>query len=242
MREGFNWSLLDRDNLYSMLYSAGRDIVGKQLSVNQLQKRLSSYIKSKLPVRVVRVQRDTKHNPKLVYMGGTYYSDLDQLGHNRFMEIVLSYHPNAKEIKITKYRWTRICSLFADTILHEMIHMRQYRSRNFKSIPGYESTAYYHKQRQDQEYYGHRDEMGAFSFNIACDMLDRFGYDPVEIKSYMDSGRARRHKSSSYCKFLTAFDWNHDHIKVQQMKKKILKQLEYAAIGRPFKTTTHLTY
>lgn len=242
MREGFNWSLLDRDNLYSMLYRAGRDIVGQQMSVNQLQKRLSSHIKSKLPVRVVRVQRDTKHDPKVVYMGGTYYSDLDQAGCNRFMEIVLSYHPNAREIKITKYRWNRICMLFADTILHELIHMRQYRSRNFKSIPGYESTAHYLKQRQDQEYYGHRDEMGAFSFNIACDMLDRFGYNPAVIKSYMDGSQARRHKSSSYCKFLTAFDWNHNHTKVRQMKKKILKQLEYAAIGRPFKTTTHLTY
>jgi hypothetical protein len=242
MRQDFNWSQLDRNNLYSMLYSAGRDIVGKTVPVELLQKKLSSHIKSNLPVKVVRVQRDRKHNPKLIYMGGTYYGDLDKKKHKRFMEIVLSYHPFAKEIKITEYRWNRLCVLFADTILHEMIHMRQYRSRNFKAIPGYESTAHYHKQRQDQEYYGHRDEMGAFSFNIACDMLDRFGHNPVEIRSYMNSMRAKRHKSSSYCKFLTAFDWDHDHIKVRQMKQKVMKQLEYAAIGRPFKTTTHLTY
>jgi hypothetical protein len=175
-------------------------------------------------------------------MGGTYYSDRDQAGYSRFMEIVLSYHPATEQIRMTEYRWTKLCSLFADTILHEIIHMRQYRSRNFKDIPGYESTAHYHKQRQDQEYYGNRDEMGAFSFNIACDMLDRFGYNPAEIRRYMNSMRAKRHKSSSYCKFLTAFDWDHDHVKVCQMKQKILKQLEYAAIGRPFKTATHLTY
>jgi hypothetical protein len=242
MRESFNWSLLDRNNLYSMLYTAGRDIVGKKLPVGVIQKTLSTYIKSALPVKVVRRRNDFKHDPKLVYMGGTYYSDLDQKKKKRFIEIVLSYHPFTEEIKITEYRWRRLCSLFADTILHEMIHMRQYRSRNFKNIPGYESTAHYHKQRIDQEYYGHRDEMGAFSFNIACDMLDRFGYDPVEIKSYMDSMRAKRHKTSSYCKFLNAFDWDHNHAKVCQMKQKILKQLEYAAYGRPFKTNTHLTY
>lgn len=120
--------------------------------------------------------------------------------------------------------------------------MRQYRSRNFKDIPGYKSTAEYRKQRVDQEYYGHRDEMGAFSFNIACDMITKFGYDPKVIKKYMDSMAAKRHKKTSYCKILTAFDWNHDHIKVRQIKQKVLKQLEYAAIGRPFKTTTHLTY
>ena len=242
MRESFNWSQLDRTDLYGMLYGAGRDVVGRKLPVKQLQRHLSSHIKRHLPVRVVRVQRDRKHNPKLVYMGGTYYSDLDKKKSNRFMEVVLSYHPDTEQIRMTEYRWNRLCTLFADTILHEMIHMRQYRSRNFKDIPGYESTAHYHRQRVDQEYYGHRDEMGAFSFNIACDMLDRFGYDPVEIRSYMDSMRPKRHRHSSYNKFLSAFEYDHNHVKVRQMKQKILKQLEYAAIGRPFKTTTHLTY
>jgi len=242
MRESFNWSQLDRNNLYSMLYTAGRDIVGKKLPVNVLQKHISSYIKTHLPVRVVKAQNNKKHKPTAIYVGGTYYSDLDKKKHKNFIEIVLSYHPNTKEIKMTEYRWVRLCTLFADTILHEIIHMRQYRSRNFKTIPGYESTAYYHKQRVNQEYYGHKDEMGAFSFNIACDMLDRFGTDTPEIKKYLNSMRSKRHKHSSWYEFLSAFDWDHDHKKVRQMRQKIFKQLEYAAIGRPFKTTTHLTY
>ena len=242
MRQDFNWSQLDRTSLYNMLYTAGSDIVGQKMPVKLLHKRLSSHIKSCLPVSVRKWQYDYKQDRGFPYMGGSYDSVLDKKGKKKFIEVVLSYHPSDSEARITQYRWTRLCSLFADTILHEMIHMRQYRSRNFKNIPGYESTAHYHKQRQDQEYYGHRDEMGAFSFNIACDMLDRFGYDPVEIRRYMDSMRAKRHKSTSYCKFLTAFDWDHDHVKVRQMKQKILKQLEYAAYGRPFKTTTHLTY
>jgi predicted Zn-dependent protease len=83
--------------------------------------------------------------------------------------------------------------------------------------------------------------MGAFSFNIACEMIDRFGYDPVAIRRFMDTLTSRTMKGK-FTKFLATFDWDHDHVKVQQMKKKVLKQLEYAAIGRPFKTTTHLTY
>lgn len=242
MRESFNWSQLDRKSLYNMLYTAGRDIVGKKLPVGVLQKHISSYIKSNLPVRVVRVQNDKKQKPNSIYMGGTYYSDFDKQGYSRFIEIVLSYHPKNKAIKITDYRWARLSTLFADTILHEIIHMRQYRSRNFKDIPGYESTAYYHKQRITQEYYANRDEMGAFSFNIACDMLDRFGSDTKQIKRYLNSRQAKRHKHSSWYEFLSAFDWDLDHVKVRQMRQKIFKQLEYAAIGRPFKTTTHMTY
>mgnify|MGYP007027728475 CR=1 FL=1 len=78
MRESFNWSQLDRNNLYSMLYTAGRDIVGKKLPVNVLQKHISSYIKTYLPVRVVKAQNNKKHKPTAIYVGGTYYSDLDK--------------------------------------------------------------------------------------------------------------------------------------------------------------------
>ena len=241
MRESFNWSQLNRNNLYSMLYQAGDNIVGKKLTIKTLHSRLSSHIKSCLPVSVKKWQYDAKQDRGFPYIGGSYDSVLDKKGKKKFIEVVLSYHPHDQETRITRYRWTRLCSLFADTILHEMIHMRQYRSRNFKDIPGYESTAYYHKQRMDQEYYGHRDEMGAFSFNIACEMIDRFGYRPGAICYYMDTLTSRT-KKGTFTKFLATFDWDHDHVKVQQMKQKVLRQLEYAAIGRPFKTTTHLTY
>jgi hypothetical protein len=240
-RKSFNWSLLDRNNLYSMLYSMGKDVVGKKIPILDLQKLLSTHIKSKLPVKVVRKQNDASQKPGQVYMGGTYYSYNDWTD-RRQIEIVLSYHPNDTAIKVTEYRWARLCTLFADTILHEIIHMRQYRSREFKDIPGYESTAHYYKQRVDQEYFGHKDEMGAFAFNIACDMIDRFGKDKRAIQKYMDSMQAKKHKRTTYCKYLSTFDWDHKHPIVRQMKKKIIRNLDYAEAGKPFKTTNHLTY
>jgi hypothetical protein len=39
MRQDFNWSQLDRNNLYSMLYTAGVDIVGKKMPVKTLHQR-----------------------------------------------------------------------------------------------------------------------------------------------------------------------------------------------------------
>ena len=241
MSKPFNWSLLDRYNLHTMLYSAGKYLIGKKLAVVDLQKIISTHIKSNLPVKVVRRQGDTTQKRGKIYMGGTYYSYYD--AEDRLhIEIVLSYHPDDKFIRMTEYRWERICNLFADTILHEIIHMRQYRSRNFKTIPGYESTAHYHKQRVNQEYYGHKDEMGAFSFNIACELVDRFDLDKDAIKKYLDSMQAKRHKNTSYHKYLAAFEWNHSHPIVRSMKKKIIRNIDYAYAGKPFKTTNFLTY
>jgi hypothetical protein len=224
-----------------MLYRAKTEVVGKRLDVNELHARISKHIKQHLPVRVTK-RRDTNQTPGVVYMGGMYHADYDHRGWSRYIEIVLSYHTLDDKIKITDYRWRRMCNLFADTMLHELIHVRQYRSRNFKDIPGYESTAEFAKQRKDQTYYGDKDEMGAFSFNIACEMVDRFGLDYRSAMDYMDSNEAKKHKRTSWHRYLHAFDWNHNHKIIRKMKKKVRNQLENAYVGKPFKTTDHLTY
>lgn len=239
-RKPFNWSQLDRYNLYSMLNKVGPRIVGKRLPVAQIHKILTTHIKAHIPIRV-RYKEDAGQEPGLIYIGGTYYSDYDKSG-RRQIEVILSYCLFDEYLRISKSRWSRICSLFADTILHEVIHMRQYRTRNFKAIPGYESTAHLAKQRKDQEYYGDKDEMGAFSFNIACELVDKFGYDPSAIWAYIDSNHCKRNKRSTYLRYLRAFDFNHNHKIIRKIKRKIMNQLPYAYHGKPFKTTDYLTY
>jgi hypothetical protein len=193
-----------------------------------------------MPVKVV-IDKDPKHDIGIIYIGGTYYADADIDG-NRQIEVVFSYSTDSTTIKMSDARWIRTCNLFADTVLHEVIHMRQYRTREFKAIPGYESTAYYARDRREQEYYGHKDEMGAFSFNIACELYDKFGDNFDTAKKYLDSNLAKRAKKTCWHKYLKAFDWNHSHPVIRSMKKKIVRNLPYAQMGKPFKTPDHLTY
>jgi hypothetical protein len=240
-RKAFNWSLLDRNTLYSMLYELKPEIVDKRLSIGKITSLLSKHIKSHLPVKVT----SNRHKPVKkgeVWVGGAYYSDLDNQQRNRFIEVVLAFPTTAETMKTSLYRWERLCKLFADTILHEIIHTRQYRARNFKDIPGYESTAYYAKDRAWQEYYGHRDEMGAHSFNLAQDMIDKFGWDTRAIKEYLDSPVPKRVRPNGWGRFMKSFEYDHTHPKVCQMKHKIMRNLENAYNGKPFKTTNHLTY
>jgi len=237
----FNWSQLDRKTLYSMLYELKSEIVDRRLPIGEITSILSKHIKANLPVKVTS-SRHKPVKPGEVWIGGAYYSDLDSAGNKRFIEVELVFPTTANTMKTSLYRWERMCTLFADTILHEIIHTRQYRARNFKDILGYESTAYYAKDRREQEYYGHRDEMGAHSFNLAQDMIDKFGLDTRAIKDYLDSAIPKRVRPNGWGRFMKAFEYNHNHPKVRQMKQKILKQLEYASTGKPFKTTNHLTY
>jgi hypothetical protein len=234
-----NWSELDRASLYSYFYSLNTQLVGKSLTADQIQKCISKHIKALLPVKIKKCV-DPKIQRTYIYTGGVYYSDLDKKGKNA-IEINFSYHPGDERYKLTNYRWKRMSLRIADVMLHEIIHMRQFRARNFKNIPGYQSTVESAKQRKEQEYYGDRDEMGAFAFNIACELIDKFGYDPGAIKSYLDSTN-KRNKNLWWYTYLKNFNWDHEHKIIKRMKKKILYQVENAYIGKPFKTTDWLTH
>lgn len=241
VRKSFNWSLLSRDNLFNMLNSIQGKIIDKRLSVEALHEILSKHIKAHLPIKV-KLSRDSANDKGYVYVGGAYYSQYDKNWHTRHIEIIFSYNSDQKYFTLSRHRWLRICWLFADTMLHEIIHARQFRSRNFKPIPGYESTAYYARTRKAQQYYGDKDELGAFSFNIACDLFDRFGSDFDSAAKYLDSNMYRRHKRSTFYKYMETFEHNHNHPIVKKIKKKAISQLPNAQLGKPFRTNNHLTY
>lgn len=240
-RQAFNWSLLDRTTLYSMIYRLKDQLVGQRLSIDNATSIISKHIKQHLPVRVTSSRfKPVKNNE--IWIGGLYHSDYDRKGYTRFIEVQLAFTELSDTIKLSKYRFERICIVFADIMLHEIIHCRQFRARNFKEIPMYQSTAQYAKERKEQEYYGDRDEMGAHSFNMACDMIDKFGWDPTSILDYLDHTPKRHSRPSTWQRFLKAFNWDQNHPKVRQMKRKIMNQLEYAQNGKPFRTTNYLTY
>ena len=235
-----NWSALDRECLRSYFYSLHDKVVDKKLTHDQLHRLITTHVKRAFPIRIKKYI-DAKIQQRLVYTGGVYYSEHDKKG-KPAIEVNFSYHPWDEYIKMTEYRWRRMSIRFADVVLHEIIHMRQFRARNFKSIIGYQSTVELAKDRKQQEYLGDRDEMGAFSYNIACEMLDRFGYDPTAIGRYMDTNGAKRHTNSWWFDYLKAFEFNHNHEIIIRMKRKVMTQLENAYIGKPFKTTDWLTY
>lgn len=237
----FNWSLLTRESLFSMLYAARKSIVNQPLTVTDLHSRLRYHIKQKLPVSI-KSATESSQTPGLIYIGGFYFADIDQNKKKRHIQIVFSYHPDDTTLTLTNYRWARLCRLFADTVLHELTHVQQYRARNFVQIDGYESTHQSLSQRREQNYYGHKDEIGAFGYNIACELYDRFGNDETSIQLYLDSNDAQRRRNTSYAKYLQAFDFEHDHVVIKHLKRTIIELLPYAVTGTLRLNQHYLTY
>lgn len=234
----FDWSQITRYGLIEALMPLGSKIVDQRVTVRQVQSMLRQAIKSQIPVSVVS-RKETKHGRNWIAVGGEYRSDHDRW-YKRCIRILLVYHPEDHHIDINDYRWRSICRNIADTIMHEIIHLRQYRARNFKNILGYQSTAYLARKRREQEYLGHPDEIGAYAFNIACELHDQFGGNIRRAQTYLNRNHGFRKKRSNMYSYLKHFDNDHDHPVIRRLKRKITHYLPYAALGRPFKTTDHL--
>ena len=233
-RAKYNWSTLDRKSLYHILWQAYPEIVNKKLTANKIKSICSKHIRSVLPVKVTK-KPDACVDSGWIYIGGTYYSDFDRQ-RKECIEVNFVYNPLDEHVKINKYRFSRMCKIFADVILHEIIHMRQYRRRNFKIIPDYESNAEMQDLRREQNYLGCSDEIDAYSFNIACELLEKFRFDKKQVIKYLGKKHKRGYlQSSSLRSYLKAFQYDHNHKIIKRLKKKVIRYLPHAELGKPYR-------
>jgi hypothetical protein len=234
----FNWSKLTRNNLVDMMRGCSSLVVNKKLAIKDLQRIFSKHLKAHLPVKVTS-ETDPQTESSWVYVGGFYHSSNDKIGHQA-IEVLFSYNPNDNYIVLNKSRFDRVCHTVADTILHEIIHMRQYRSRRWRDLPGYDSVAASHKQRVQQEYLGHPDEIDAYAFNIACSLYHRW-LSTKEIVEHLNKDHTdKRLRKDAYHMYLGTFDHKHSHPVIKKLKKRVMYYVPYAELGKPYKTTDWL--
>jgi hypothetical protein len=241
MTKIFDWSSLDRNLLVSIIKTAAPTIVGSAVLPVDFSKHLKQIFKFfDIPINIkTTYNKITKQDT--IWIGGMYESDSDEESKNP-ITIITQFNQKGKTITLNRHMFNRLCYAIADTVLHEIIHTRQYRRRNHKVIPGYYSTASSGKKNTEQTYLGHPDEIDAYSFNIACQLIDRFRNDNKSIIKYLNTDLSdKRLKKDTYTVYLQAFDHNHKHTVIRRLKKKIVYYLPNAReIGKPYKTNDWL--
>jgi hypothetical protein len=116
------------------------------------------------------------------------------------------------------------------------MHMRQYRRRKFKDLPDYASTAAREEKRQEQEYLGNSDEVDAYSFNIACELMDKFnGNSKLAFEYLNEKQKGKNRKHNCWRMYLKAFDHDHNHPIIQRVKKKVIRYMPHALNGKPYR-------
>ena len=236
----FDWFQLDRKTLFDILYQTHDKIVNQQLTPEQIQRKFKNQINQYIPVRFKKLY-STKVDPGKVWIGGAYYSDFDS-EYKKCIEINFNYHNKTKPVKLSPRMFSRICSTFADTVLHEIIHMRQHRRRNWKTTPDFPSTASRTKQREEQGYLGCRDEVDAYAFNTACELHEMFNGKRTKIVNYINQNHKGRYTKNCYIMYLKAFGHDHGHPVIKNFKKKIVSYLPQAEVGKPYRNSEWINH
>jgi len=232
-RAKFDWSSITRHELVNYFWSLSSKITNLPLSTTKFHSILRNHIQKSFPIKLKKI-KDNKVNTDLVWVGGTYYSELDKTKKNS-IELVIVYNTLDK-INIPARRYHRTCVSLANTVMHELIHMRQYRRRKFKVLPDYASNADKTEQREEQSYLGNSDEIDAYSYNIACELMDKFKYDTVKVINYLNEDQKKmQRKHNSWRMYLKAFNHDHEHVIIKRVKKKVVRYLPYAISGKPYK-------
>lgn len=234
----FDWSTLDRNSLISYILSLSKILIRKKISILDFHKLISTTLKSKLPIKIQKVynNRVSKHD---FHIGGFYEFDKDQAG-LKSINLMFQFNNKNDFLKFNKFNIVDVAKSIADTILHEIIHMRQYRRRNFRCLSNYNSKAKNFFKKRNQEYLGNPDEVDAYSFNIACDLLDKFNNQKYIMK-YLNKSKDFD-TNTQWVMYLEAFDYDHNHKIIQRVKKKIIKYIPNAIKGKPYNNKKWIYY
>jgi hypothetical protein len=223
------------------MYTIAPNVVDKLLTPFEFHSIVTQHLKKYIPVRVRKIF-DTSIGKSGVCIGGTYHSEYDR-ERKKCIEVVFEYRDKIEKIKITNKQFLRICNLIADAILHEIMHMRQFRRRKFKTVPDYNSNAKKASVREEQNYLGCADEIDAYGFNIACELTEKFKGDKIAIIKYLGTNKKdMRRKYDTWKMYLKAFDYEHEHKIIKRLKLKVIMYLDRAKVGKPYQNKKWIDY
>lgn len=158
----------------------------------------------------------TAQNAELDHMdftiAGLYEPTNDEEQRPAIIVTIIVNHPDNSPWQLTQVQQQRLCIEIIETIVHELRHQHQYRSRvweldNSIKVYGYELSL-------EQKYLGHTDEIDAYAANIAT-------------RYWITRSKNLDELYSSYDLLHYYETFSPTHPVVKRLLKKIVKHLAY---------------
>lgn len=215
-QNGFDWKSVARSEIIDHLKLIKKQIVNNSLTFDQLYCIISKHLKTVYPVTTIKQVR-VLACPDTVSIGGCYYPTSDQCG-KKCIQIIFQKNPINDEFRLNGKMFKAVIHLLADTIMHEVIHMYQYRNRNFLPLPARKMYAVSTLVGTHQQYYGQYDEIVAHAFNILYEILDN---TRKELTQQTILNNKMLNKSVTFRTYRSHFSSEHPVITI--LKNKVLE-------------------
>lgn len=174
-----------RKEILEILDEIKPSIINRFYSVDELVQDLGLFIGRKFNIDVKHAEASQVDQNDIDF-NGFYDGGLDEVG-DTAIEIYLITNPMQDVMILDESQFDIIARRIADTISHEVIHMSQYRARDFLEVERWEFVSYEDEDEYDEEeenrwYLSCPDEINAYAYNIANELLDRHDLPKVMEK------------------------------------------------------------
>jgi hypothetical protein len=204
-------------------------VVNQFYSVDELIQDLGVFLGNRFNIDVKHAEA-TQVDQNDIELNGYYDGGLDEAG-DVPIEIYLITNPMQDVMIIDQETFDSIARKIADTLSHEVIHMKQFRARDFLEIEKWDfETAYeegddeYDEAEENRWYLSSPDEINAYAYNIANELLDRNSY-PQVIEKLNKVKDIAIEDSINLWAYVNAFSKDVNHPVLRRLIKKVYKSL-----------------
>jgi len=206
-----------REQIYDICNDIKPKIIDQVFEVEKLVDLAGNFISRRFRV-------DTLHAKALEVEQGElninafYDPEKDERG-KVSIELVIVTNPSDKYIILDEELFNLFIKHLADSLAHELIHMRQARSRDFLNVT--------HRARQNTDldesiqYLSDPDEIDAYAYNIATELRDH----PNPIQKILNPKTIAIQDSANLWAYIQTFHKNLDNPVLKKLLKKIYKYL-----------------
>jgi len=204
-----------RLDIHQVCKSYKGKVVEQVFPVNDLIDLVGRFIARKFRVNVLHTSAlEVDQND--INISAYYDADLDEQGRVS-IELVLITNPVDEYLIIDTETWDVFINRLADSLAHELIHMRQSRARDFQSVEPRRKHIY--NLDEAVQYLADPDEIDAYAHNIAVELKEHTN----PIQSLQNVQTLSTKESVNLWAYVNTFPPNHPVVK--KLLKKVYKLL-----------------
>ena len=196
--------------------------IAKDINGTQSFREIITVVEKHFPIASVKIKRVPELEEGELTLGAHYDPELDEDGETAvFIKIVFSKDGPAS------FTWTKNSKKYflnhlKDTLKHELLHMKQYRNRDYH--PGSEG---YDKSDSHKEYMSRPDEIEAYAMNIGDEFIRKVGKEgAIDLlrmakKTAQFKTKVGQFLSPDLLGYFALFNWDTNNPVIKRLIKKI---------------------
>jgi hypothetical protein len=212
----------DRKTILSILNEMRDDIVGHFHDSEELVNGMAVFVGERFKVDISHAESPEVEQNDIDF-NAFYDSGLDENG-DVPIEIYFITNPSNDFIILDSEGFDVVIRRLADSIIHELIHMKQSRSRDFLEVDDMAYTCVEDELLEAQLYLGSTDEIYAYAFNIAHELLDKADLQTC-LKKLESPSKIKIEDSINLFCYVNTFAKDVSHPVIKRLIKRVYKTL-----------------